>query len=310
MYKYFLMGYACELYSAFNLSSLQACWLSVGHVKQLVQQGLVYECKPMQYHFFATLDDFLEYVSKRCETPEGSITLGVHKNQIAVTGVSPTVRNLTVPSVARAIVAGDLDDCVPDGNSAMHGLETVVMHDAVEFVRSGCFQQCTKLRDVRFSAKLKCLYDNAFNGCTALKHLDLPDSLRSISYRCFNDCTSLTYVKLPKNLKSIHATAFAGCNNVETLILPDKTFRVTGADDDANGVFYPFSKLKHLYVPVNCQLSPKELLGIGERPTYGVGLLTRKTLPDVTIEISSENMYRGSWMECADEFKFVLRFYD
>lgn len=68
-----------------------------------------------------------------------------------------------------------------------------------------------KLKEIKFSNKLKEINASAFEGCTALKEIKLPDTLMDIRTEAFKGCMALKKVIFPKNLECIYEEAFKDC---------------------------------------------------------------------------------------------------
>lgn len=81
----------------------------------------------------------------------------------------------------------------------------------------------TSIKNVKPSANLKYIGDNAFGECKELENIDLPSQLQEIGNSAFRNCTSITSIILPSSMQRIGEEAFYGCTllkDVEILSAP------------------------------------------------------------------------------------------
>lgn len=70
-------------------------------------------------------------------------------------------------------------------------LVTVTMSDGVKEIGFAAFQDCHKLKKVRFSNNLEIISGSAFMYCTKLQSLDIPKSVTEIGEEAFFGCKSI-----------------------------------------------------------------------------------------------------------------------
>ena len=100
--------------------------------------------------------------------------------------------------------------------------EIIHMPDTMEIIASRAFYQSEKLREVKFSKKLKTIESEAFYGCSNLQDVDLQgcNQLTKIGQEAFADCTSLNAVTLNNQLQVIEDRSFYQCKKLEFLNFP------------------------------------------------------------------------------------------
>lgn len=88
----------------------------------------------------------------------------------------------------------------------------VYIPDTVKTLGDNAFGYCTKLKNVRLSAKLTSIPIACFSNCKLLKAISIPVSCTQIGYDAFASCTSLYQISVSKAVKVIASSAFEGCN--------------------------------------------------------------------------------------------------
>jgi len=132
----------------------------------------------------------------------------------------------------------DTDIVIPDGIRRIgdafreKNITSVTMPDSVSIICNVAFEGCAKLRQVKFSEKLRGIGCGAFRGCSDLTEITFPERLSVINAMAFSDCTGLTAVTIPKPAGVIHGVirdgAFCGCSSLRSIALPNNFF--FGAD--------------------------------------------------------------------------------
>lgn len=110
------------------------------------------------------------------------------------------------------------------------GLTGIVIPVTATSIESGCFYNCTSLKNVEIRGTIKNLEYQTFYGCQALESINLPDGMKGIRNYVFYDCKSLKSIEFPSTLTSIGANAFDGCSSLESVEIPDS---VWGLSDSA-----------------------------------------------------------------------------
>lgn len=101
-------------------------------------------------------------------------------------------------------------------------LESIIIPDTVENIKSDAFYDCISLSSVSLSNNLKKIYQNAFFNCLSLSTINLSNSLTEIHSSAFDGCEGLTEIIIPNNVKNISSGAFANCKSLTSMIIPDK----------------------------------------------------------------------------------------
>lgn len=101
----------------------------------------------------------------------------------------------------------------------------VYIPDTVKTLGDNAFGYCTKLKNVRLSAKLTSIPIACFSNCKLLKAISIPVSCTQIGYDAFASCTSLYQISVSKAVKVIASSAFEGCNkNILTVVAPKSSY--------------------------------------------------------------------------------------
>ncbi len=123
-------------------------------------------------------------------------------------------------------------------------LVSVEMHDGVEIIEEGAFEECEFLRgiiklpgvrvieecafagcaslaNIEFGDKLDTIGRNAFDGCISLRSIKIP-KVRNIGEHAFWDCVELTEVELSEDLETVGEEAIAYCPGLRHIALPLK----------------------------------------------------------------------------------------
>ena len=158
------------------------------------------------------------------------------------------------------------------GSGAFAGnqtLESVTIPEGISIEGSssyynGAFYNCTALKSVKLSSRLKSIGENAFYGCSSLTQIDLPEGLEELGGGCFSK-TGLTSIRIPSTLKdawfpftglqcltqatlsdgltAIPATLFAN-TGLTSITIPDTVTAIEGNSANYNGAFYNCTALK------------------------------------------------------------------
>lgn len=118
--------------------------------------------------------------------------------------------------------------------------------DSLTSIPAELFKNMDKLKEIKFPASLRSIYDNAFEGCTELTSIDLSSSSEvTIWRRAFANCSNLRNILFPESvyvlvggflgctsLKELNfkkyayceEDAFADCSSLEIINLPNELF--------------------------------------------------------------------------------------
>lgn len=133
---------------------------------------------------------------------------------------------VTLPDGLQSLGRGAFDACA--------SLSGMTLPAAITAVPDKCFNDCTKLLNVKYAGTVTAIGDlafesckaitaapipetvtelgaSAFTGCTALTDVTLPAGVTAVPDACFQDCTALADMKLPGTVTSVGHNAFTGC---------------------------------------------------------------------------------------------------
>lgn len=181
------------------------------------------------------------------------------------------VTSITVPSTVTTINDYALKDFT--------NLETLIIHDAVEYIGYGSFLGCSNLTSLTIpyigTSSSSSLYlgylfgsyqasnsgnyvpktlkevtvtqpnvpDDAFYGCSSIETINLSDDYTSIGEDAFYGCSSLKAINIPSTVTSIGSRAFEGCSSLTSIKLPE------GLTIIKNSTFSGCSSLQELVIP-------------------------------------------------------------
>ncbi len=86
---------------------------------------------------------------------------------------------------------------------------------------NGCFQGCTRVKDVDIQAEVTFIANSTFSGCSNLTSVVIPNSVTEFGTLVFKECSSLASINLPDGLTTIGSFAFNGCSSLTSINLPD-----------------------------------------------------------------------------------------
>lgn len=145
--------------------------------------------------------------------------------------------------------------------------------DSVTTIRSGAFQNCSRLTGVTIPHGVTSVDKETFWGCTGLASVTIPESVIAIGDRAFRECISLTAVTIPNCVTMIGASAFGQCSSLASVAIPPSVNSIGGR------AFYACSSLTEIvvdpgnpkYSSVNGVLFNKEQTSLLQYPGGKVG---------------------------------------
>ena len=200
----------------------------------------------------------------------------------------PGLTSVDIPDSVKTIGAGAFQGSA---------LEEVTLYDGLQTIDSNAFYG-TKLTDVTLPDTVLTIGSEAFHNCTNLKTIRLSKRLKSLGSRAFENCASLTAIEIPKSLTQTYAgtTYFVDCGNLSKV-----TFE-KGITEIPAGLFHKCPGLTSVDIPDSVKT-----IGAGafqgsalEEVTFHDGLqtidssafygtkLTNVALPDTVLTIGSE----------------------
>jgi hypothetical protein len=174
---------------------------------------------------------------------------------------------------------GTFTDCV--------SLESIIIPESVQIIRTKTFSGCTKLSQITFNEGLLQIDKDAFEGC-ALTDIVLPNSLKEISALAFKLCDQLKTVTFGSDLSQFDPQSFYQCFALETYLVPNSSHfqAIGGVLYDASGetlIGYPDGKKGIFRVPAGVKVIAKSAFA---ESIY----LTNIELPE-TLESIEENAF-------------------
>ena len=161
------------------------------------------------------------------------------------------------------------------------GLTAISIPDSVEFLGTGVFHNCTKLKDVELGEGCSYVPRYGFRYCTSLEKITLPEAVTILEHQAFYGCTNLTTVNFPTNPLTIESYVFAYCP-LSGIRLPDSKTLIEPASfaycgmtemtipvsvtEIAYSSFYSCSNLAEVVIP-------KSVTTIGEQAFYNCSKL-------------------------------------
>ena len=158
---------------------------------------------------------------------EGLVELG--KAAFGKTGLT----SIVIPkSLEKAHVSFDnFSDCSDGPFENCDKLKQVRFEEGVTEIAQGLFAGCSSVAEIELPNTITVIEKGAFSNCTGLERINLPDTLTEISDYAFKNCTNLKSVQLPNTITKIGQGAFVGCTQLENANLP------TALVDLQNGAF-------------------------------------------------------------------------
>ena len=115
----------------------------------------------------------------------------------------------------------------------------------------GVFEDCDKLRTVRFEEGMTRIGQGWCRGCTGLETIEFPSTLKEIFYS-FTHCKNLSTVNIPEGVSSLGNYSFAGCEKLSKINLPSTLTEVGW------GAFQDCVSLTSVTLPANTSLVDTE----------------------------------------------------
>ena len=122
-------------------------------------------------------------------------------------------------------------------------LRSLVIHDGVEEIGYGAFEDCTALETVSLPKTLNELDSNAFEGCESLRSVVVPGKVREIGSCAFEGCTALSSVTIMDGVEEIGSSAFEDCSSLVELLIFDSVEKIN------DSAFEGCTSLKKIVLP-------------------------------------------------------------
>jgi len=211
------------------------------------------------------------------------------KYETGVKGCSSEIAELTIPNSVKYNGVDYLVTTIYVGAfSENKTLRIVNIPDSVNTLLGACFQDCSSLEKVCFTATsgLKKIYSNAFRNCINLKKIDIPNYVELLYDACFQNCSALEEVNISNDaaVSELGTHVFDNCSSMKKITIPDAVTEIP------NYCFQNCSALEEVNISSNSALAK-----LGEAAFGSCKSLKRINIPDAVKEIS-----RSCFTVCSD----------
>lgn len=97
----------------------------------------------------------------------------------------------------------------------------VTMPDTIVSIGKDAFEECIKLKTVKFSEKLERIESSAFRKCKVLTEAVLPETLSYVGYSAFAGCPKLKVISCPSENIQMDSNPFDGMSDAKCKLLYD-----------------------------------------------------------------------------------------
>lgn len=170
----------------------------------------------------------------------------------------------------------------------MHEGTNIVIKDGTLFVCNQAFQECSRLKSVKFPSTLTAIGVLAFYGCSGLKSITFPSSLTTIGSSAFWACSQLDSVFIPSSVVTIEGNPFPTCNNL-AVITVDKNNKFYDSRGNCNAIIE--TKTNALIAGCKNTIIPNSIISIQNGAFYGCKELTSIAIPGTVTSIWKNSFY-------------------
>ncbi|MFR5971726.1 MAG: leucine-rich repeat domain-containing protein [Clostridium sp.] len=135
---------------------------------------------------------------------------------------------------------------IPNGLFENGSITSFVCPDSIVEIGKYAFENCSNLKEVKFSDKLEIIGERAFYNCDKIQKIELPKSLKEMrnGYNggVFSNCSGLKKINIPKSLKEGNL-AFEGCSLLNEIEWEDGITKIP------DGLFKNCAGLENVKIP-------------------------------------------------------------
>ena len=147
---------------------------------------------------------------------------------------------------------------------------TYTVRSSVTSIKSGAFEDCSRLVSIDLPDGLKEISVSTFSGCSGLTSMFVPEGVSSIGSFAFDKCNNLTVVHLPASLTSIGIYAFSGCDSLRDVYFYGSREDWSAISIESNNECLQNAAL-HFTVPLVITVQPLDFRGaVGDKATFTV----------------------------------------
>ena len=234
--------YGCELLEAIELpdrivSIKNGAFTNCDQLKQITLGNLVKEVADSAFSGCSSLK-FIDVESKNKNffSDKGVLVDRANK-KILQFPINSNLTSYKIPDEITAISAHAF--------SNSHFVESIQLHNNVDFIGRGAFSNCEKLITVSGENSVKYIQEHTFTDCINLQEVSFGNELQSISYGAFLNCQNLEKLSFPANVSIIESCAFQGCIRLKEISFGDQLERI------GNSAFESCVSLHELSLPKN-----------------------------------------------------------
>ena len=146
-----------------------------------------------------------------------------NKNAIEITGCSPNVSHLVIPSVI------DGHPVISIAKMAFRNrqdLLSIKIEEGMRDIGVESFADCCHLEVIQLPDSIRRISTQAFRRCLALRVFNGPKELQKLENSAFQNCQNLTSVTLKKQVTHLGNFAFAGCEHLTDFSMEQVPFFV------------------------------------------------------------------------------------
>ena len=135
---------------------------------------------------------------------------------------------------------------IPDGLFKNGSIASFICPESIVEIGEYAFENCSNLKEVKFSDKLEIIGEGAFYNCGKIQEIELPKSLKEMkngyANGAFSNCSSLKKINIPKSLKEGNL-AFQGCSLLNEIEWEDGITKIP------DGLFKNCAGLENVKIP-------------------------------------------------------------